>query len=198
MKKKRILISLLMLVLVFSLVACNKENENIETPGLEENNGEDTNGENTKLPEEEDNNDEEEKRLVKVYFANSKYIETGDESITKLESEEREITPSENILEDIYKELIKGPEDSDKLSTVIMDNVTLKDAYIEDKIAYMDFKSEELSGGSLEETFFVDQIVASLLELEEVDKVQFLVDGEIASSLMGHVYIEEPFDSIQN
>jgi len=197
MKKKRILISLLMLVLVFSLVACNKENENIETPGLEENNGEDTNGEDTKLPEE-DNNEEEEKRLVKVYFANSKYIETGDESITKLESEEREITPSENILEDIYKELIKGPEDSDKLSTVIMDNVTLKDAYIEDKIAYMDFKSEELSGGSLEETFFVDQIVASLLELEEVDKVQFLVDGEIASSLMGHVYIEEPFDSIQN
>ncbi|HEY4544260.1 MAG TPA: GerMN domain-containing protein, partial [Tissierellaceae bacterium] len=185
------------LVLVFSLVACNKENENIETPGLEENNGEDTNGEDTKLPEE-DNNEEEEKRLVKVYFANSKYIETGDESITKLESEEREITPSENILEDIYKELIKGPEDSDKLSTVIMDNVTLKDAYIEDKIAYMDFKSEELSGGSLEETFFVDQIVASLLELEEVDKVQFLVDGEIASSLMGHVYIEEPFDSIQN
>ena len=79
-----------------------------------------------------------------------------------------------------------------------MDNVTLKDAYIEDKTAYMDFKSDELHGGSLEETFFVDQIVASLLELEEVDKVQFLVDGETASSLMGHVYIEEPFDSIQN
>ncbi len=61
---------------------------------------------------------------------------------------------------------------------------------------YVNFAGEGMYGGSLQESFTINQIVASLLELDGVHKVQFLIDGEKTDSLMGHLEIEEPFEDI--
>ena len=46
--------------------------------------------------------------------------------------------------------------------------------------------------------FTITQIVNSLLELDNIERVQFLIDGEKAESLMGHIDISEPFESIED
>jgi hypothetical protein len=48
----------------------------------------------------------------------------------------------------------------------------------------------------MQETFTINQVVASLVGLESVDRVQFLLDGKKGDSLMGHYSIEEPFDKV--
>ncbi|MCG4586451.1 GerMN domain-containing protein, partial [Anaerosalibacter bizertensis] len=131
-----------------------------------------------------------------LYFVNKKYIETGDESLEKLIPEKRVVKYDEMPIEEaIVRELMKGTED-DSISTVIPSGVELIDVKVSDKTAFVNFKQEGLNGGSLEERFTLDQIIKSLIELESVDKVQFLIDGQKAETLMGHLDISEPLDNI--
>ena len=46
----------------------------------------------------------------------------------------------------------------------------------------------------MQEDFTIAQIVNTLLELDHIDKVQFLIDGKKAETLMGHISITEPFE----
>ncbi len=46
----------------------------------------------------------------------------------------------------------------------------------------------------MQENFTIGQIVNSLVELDNIEKVQFLIEGEKAESLMGHFDILEPFE----
>lgn len=58
----------------------------------------------------------------------------------------------------------------------------------------VDFDSEGLSGGSMQEDLLISQIVRTLhLTFDNVRNVQFTVDGNIADSLMGHISIGSPF-----
>ena len=72
---------------------------------------------------------------------------------------------------------MKGPENDD-LSTLIPTNVKLLGVEVSDNTAFVNFAQEGLHGGSMQEIFTIDQIVGSLLELDNVKKVQFLIDGE--------------------
>lgn len=45
----------------------------------------------------------------------------------------------------------------------------------------------------MQEYFTIEQIVASLFELDGIKSVQFLVNGEKVESLMGHIGVLEPF-----
>lgn len=48
--------------------------------------------------------------------------------------------------------------------------------------------------GSTGELFSIDAILNTFFQFEEVERIQFLVDGKKAESLMGHVEISKPFE----
>ncbi len=205
--RKRYIIFLI-IILTFSLVACSNTkdstNDNIIEEGNNKNNIVDDN-KNSRIEEKEydiiettpKTNEKNEKEVI-LYFANKEYIETGDESLEQLVPEKRIVKYGDISLEEaIIKELMKGPE-NDKLNTVIPTTIKLINVEVSDSIAFVNFAQEGLYGGSMEEDFTISQIVNSLLELDNVDKVQFLIDGEKAESLMGHFDVQEPFEIIEN
>lgn len=165
---KKIILTIIAVAMVGALVACNT---------------------NT------DGGDEATKDLT-LYFANNEYLMAGNEDLEKLVEEDRTVDVEGNSLGMvIFDELKKGSENPD-LTTVIKEEFKLHDVKIEDAIAYVDFDSQGLSGASMEEEFTINQIVASFLKLDEIDQVQFLVDGEKVESLMGHFDVSEPFAQI--
>lgn len=132
-----------------------------------------------------------EKTVIKLYFANEEYIVTGNEDLDEVVVVEREIELDEKpVAEVVLEELKKDPE-SDKFRTLVS---KLKVLGVETKgdTVYVNISSENLNGGSMEEMLLLNQIVYSLTELEDVEAVQFLVDGEIRETLMGHIEIDKP------
>ncbi len=188
---KKTLVILIILALSIGIVACsNKTNPPAETPGPE------TPIETPQVPSEEVPEGPEGQTVdVVLYFVNDEYIQTGDESLEKLVAENRTIEIGDVTLEEaIIRELLVGPK-SQGLRTVIPESANLLAVNVENKTASVDFAREGMNGGSLEETFTINQIVASLRELDSVDRVQFLIDGQVTDSLMGHYDISKPFES---
>jgi len=191
--KKRIGILFLVLILI-TVTACAKKDDTKNTPPAVENQ---TGTNEQKENEVVDPTPEKETKEVNLYFANNEYIETGDESLEKLVIEKRTVEYGDISLEErIVRELIKGPKDNEKATTVIPSTVKLLGVEVVDGTAYVNFAQEGLYGGSMQETFTINQIVASLLDLDSVDRVQFLVDGKKTDTLMGHYSVEEPLESI--
>lgn len=194
--KKHIGILFLVLAL-FTLGACTPKNEVGESPPPVEDPFENGNDIPDKEDEVVDPTPEKESKEVNLYFANGEYIETGDESLEKLVVEKRIVEYGDISLEErIVRELMKGPENTEKISTVIPSTVKLLGVEVADGTAYVNFAQEGMYGSSMQETFTINQIVASLLDLDSVDRVQFLIDGKKAETLMGHYSIEEPFEGI--
>lgn len=100
----------------------------------------------------------------------------------------------------IINELIEGPND-ESLRPTIPKETKLLSVKIEDKTAYVDF-SEEIRtkhwGGSAGETMTITSIVNSLTELDGIDKVQILIAGEKQDSLVGHWYIGDPIERMDD
>lgn len=203
---KKFLSILLISVMVVCLSACTSpQNEETDTPPAEDQ-ADNSKDDDLAVPEDNEDNDveapntdvdeeiEEDEKEVNLYFSNNKYIETGNESLEKLKLEKRTIDYENMILEEaVVRELLKGPEDKVNLSSSIPENVSILEVKVVDDTAYVDFSSENLSGSSMQESFTISQIVESLLDLNTVKKVQFLIDGKKANSLMGHVEIDKPF-----
>lgn len=189
---KKFISLVLILIIAFSLVSCTSEKSkdvDVENPEGKDNIVDDNNGDTS-----EPSSDINEKKVV-LYFANNEYVETGDEELDHLLPEERLIEYKDMSLEEaIVRELMKGPESSE-LGNPIPDTAKLLGVEVRDKTAFVNFAEEGLNGGSMQEDFTISQIVNSLLELGSVDKVQFLIEGEKAESLMGHFDTMEPFDS---
>lgn len=183
---KKFMIFFMVLILSLGLIGC-KPKEPIDDPVVEP-------------PVEEPVEDEDpipnaDSVEVNLYFANDEYIQTGDESLEKLIPEVRTFDAKDILLEEtMVKALMEKPE-SQGLRTGIPNTAKLLGVKVVDKTAYVDFAQEGMNGGSLEETFTINQIVASLVELDTVDRVQFLLDGEKGDSLMGHYSIQDPFET---
>lgn len=176
MKKRNMVLILLCAVLAFSMIgftACGK--------------GEDAGNQN--------GSDEPKAQTYRValFFANEEYIATGDESLEKFMVYESEVTSKPGSAYKDALELLKtSPEEG--YGTVITDQIKFNDVYLDGETVFVDLSSSGLSGGSLEETFLISQIVDTLLNsFDEVKQVQFLVDGETAETLMGHVGAADPF-----
>lgn len=174
MKRKRILLILLCVSLIFGMVGltgCGK--------------GQGSDG--PSIPEDQT-------YQITLFFANEKYIATGDESLEKFMVYQSELTsrPGDVYLDAL--ELLKNPPE-EGYGTVITDSIKFNDVYLKDgDTAVVDLDSNGLNGGSLDETFLISQIVDTLVNtFSEIKQVQFFVDGEAAESLMGHVDASEPF-----
>ena len=145
--------------------------------------------------DEPDNTDavKEQNYTVTLFFANEDYVATGDESLEKFMVYQTDITAKPA---DAYKaalELLRKSPDTG-YSTVLTDQIQFNDVYAEGDTAYVDLSGSGLNGGSLEETFLISQTVDTLLNsFKEIKQVQFLVDGQPAESLMGHVDASAPF-----
>jgi spore germination protein GerM len=176
MKKRKLILILLCAVLalgMFGFTACGKSGDTGAQDG-----GSDEPKEQT--------------YQVTLFFANEDYIATGDESLEKFKVYQAELTSVPGKAYRDALELLKTPEEG--YGTVITDNIGFNDVYLEGDTVFVDLSSDGLSGGSLEETFLIGQIVDTLLNsFAEVKQVQFLVDGETAETLMGHVGAADPF-----
>lgn len=177
--KKSIVISIL-LILILTFAACTQEKPIAENEVV-------------------DPSPKTDSKEVILYFVNKEYVETGDEELDKLVAEKRIVEYGDISLEEsIVRELMAGPENADELYTGIPSTAKLIGVEVADGTAFINFAKEGLYGGSLQETFTINQIVSSLLELDNIKRVQFLIDGKKSDSLMGHYSIEEPFEDIVN
>ena len=96
------------------------------------------------------------------------------------------------LLDEVLRE---NPFGSDSLGTMITEKIQFNSVVVRDGTAFVDLKGENLSGSSFEEGLLISQIVITLMgSFSEVERVQFLVDGEITESLMGHYDATEPFE----
>jgi hypothetical protein len=87
------------------------------------------------------------------------------------------------------------PEGMDRAATMIDDRVHFNSVTVRRGTAYVDIASAGLFGSSLEEGLLVSQIVSSLVvSFEEIERVQFLVDGNVTDTLMGHIDVSAPFE----
>ena len=62
-------------------------------------------------------------------------------------------------------------------------------------VAYVNLTSdflEDFSGGSAAERMFFYSIVNSLAELQEIERVQFLLEGSIQEAMLGHEDTSRP------
>lgn len=88
---------------------------------------------------------------VNLYFANAKYVELGNEDLAKMLVDKRVIEYGDGSLEEaIVRELMKGPQDKDKLSTLIPLTVKLINVELTDGTAFVNFAGEGMSGSSMQ------------------------------------------------
>ncbi len=134
---------------------------------------------------------------VTLYFANDEYVQTGDESLDKMivlkdyKMESEEGNQYMVLVDSALRNAAKEVEGAD---TLIVDKIVFNKVSVDGGMATVDLAGATLNGGSLEETYVISQIVDSLIaSFEEIDSVQFLVDGEQAESLMGHFDATDPF-----
>lgn len=126
-------------------------------------------------PQEEITEEELRKTIISLYF-NNKETNT-------LMPEARLIDVkilAKNPYEEIVNLLIKGPK-SEKLEKVIPEGTILNEAKIIGNVVYLDFSKEFIEnhpGGTEEESKTIYSIVNTLLELNEVNSVKILIDGE--------------------
>ncbi len=132
-------------------------------------------------------NQQENRTKITLYFS--------DSQADKLIPEEREVVTGDVSLPEIaVNELIKGPQKTG-LSRTIPDGSELLSLEIKDGIAQVNFNNEFQSnhwGGSAGETITVYSIVNTLAELEGIEKVQFLIEGQHIESLAGHLDLTGP------
>lgn len=106
-----------------------------------------------------------------------------------------EVKQSESIESQIMEQLILGPKGETLFST-IPSETKIKNIKTEEGICYVDLSNEfstKHSGGSSAEILTIYSIVNSLTSLENVDSVQFLIEGEKVNTF-GQLDISKPFE----
>lgn len=126
---------------------------------------------------------------LKLYF--------GDKDATKLVAEERtvDVNPNQPLEKYVVEQLIAGPSDNEHIATVPAET-KIRDIKTADGICYLDLSAEFVnkhSGGSTGELMTIYSIVNSLCELEHIEKVQFLIEGEKQDEFKGHIEFSKPF-----
>ena len=129
----------------------------------------------------------------------SVYVYFGDPNLESLVSEKRDITEFDDPTEKaktIIELLIKGPREN--LVQTLPPTTALREVYLTPKgLAVVDF-TETLStdhpGSAQMELMTLYAIVNSLiLNIDQINAVQFLINGRESTTLAGHIDIRFPF-----
>lgn len=137
--------------------------------------------------------------IVDLCYINNEYVNTGNEELPMVfYYRNQHVYALEgrqyfSLLDETLREADIGNE---SVGTMITDKVQFNSVVVEDGTAYVDIAGENLSGSSLEEGLLISQIVYSLTgSFTEIERVQFLVDGKVAETLMGHYDTEGPYET---
>jgi len=176
---RRYLLWFLVALVIVSLAAPGCRRGGDETQPPPQGNG--TDGTQEPAPEPE-------KVGLTLYFS--------DDQAMYLVPEERQVELPDGVTasEMAVRELIRGPE-TPELAITIPKEARLLSLEVEGGIATVDFSRElqtEHWGGSTGESFTIYSVVNTLTEFEDIDAVQFLVEGEALDSLAGHMDLTEP------
>lgn len=133
---------------------------------------------NEYVPQEEISDEQSRETIVSLYFADK---ETG-----LLKPEARLVNVKDLIklpYNTLVELLISGPK-NDKLKVVIPENTKLLNASLDKECLTLDFSSEILNynkDDSMLKNNLIYSIVNTVTELNEVNKVKFLVNGQASS-----------------
>lgn len=112
-----------------------------------------------------------------------------------LVAETRLIPKTEGIARATINELLAGPSPESGLLPTIPYGTVLKDINVkEDGLIIVDFSRELIdnhAGGDLGESLTVYSIVNTLAQFPTVDRVQFLVDGQIVETIAGAINLSQ-------
>lgn len=127
-------------------------------------------------------------KYVKLYFSSPDGL--------NLVPETREIVISDKETAEqlVVKELLKGPS-NDKTTKTIPVEAKILSVETKEGICLVNFSQEFItkhSGGAAAEALTIYSVVNSLTELDGVDKVQFLIEGQKNESFI-HMIFNEPF-----
>ena len=198
---RQALVAVLVLSMLMALMVagCQEAAPGVEEPEIENENGEENIGSENENEEGNNANENDEATpepgdpiVLDIYF-----MEVTETSF-ELGKETRQFGTfggPQVDLEEVMSELLKGPE-TDDLSRVIPEGTVLRGVDLEYGVAYVDFSEDILQAevGGEAEAILVDSIIKTLTQLEEVDSVQILVEGEIVETIAGHVSIDEPLE----
>lgn len=116
-----------------------------------------------------------------------------DDELMEIMSEEKELTYSDT--EDLLGQLwdyLQSPRDARSQS--LWNDFTLLEASLEGNALTIDVsKGDEVQFGSAAEAYAIDTLVKTFGQVDGVETIQLLVDGEVTESLAGHVTIDKPF-----
>lgn len=138
---------------------------------------------------------------VKLYYISAAYVFEGSDPVNGELMPPVTGTVDRGSYDTIYMATVQAlralnpiPQDqADKYYSMLRDGYKVNSVTVDDGIAYVDFASEGLTGGDLDEVLLIDQIVYTLCDsFTEIDAVKFTIDGQNAQSLMGNVDISEP------
>jgi hypothetical protein len=112
---------------------------------------------------------------------------------------DREVETTDTLPEAAMRELLAGPTEAEletwpALGTEIPEGTRLLGLEIEDGVALVDLSEEfEQGGGTASITARVAQVVYTLTEFEEIDAVEFYLDGERVEVFSGEgLMLDEP------
>lgn len=132
--------------------------------------------------------EEQEEYSIVLYYVNDAYVETGDESLEPLVVTEGTLNIESSLIEERYQqtlELLSQPVDG---ADTMFRQGMVHGVTVSDGLAVVDFDSNMMYGGSMEESFLIEQVVRTLIKsFDDVERVAFTVDGEEVDSLMGHL-----------
>lgn len=173
---KKTLCIILSALMLFCVSCTNQKSTAPENPKTEQS-----------APEKDTEKNSE--KTISLYFA--------DSLATSLVKEERKIPADEysSLEEAVVCELIKGSEKENNVS-LMPDGTRLLGVSSEDDVCTVNLSSEFIdnsAGGTAFETLSVYSVVNSLCELENVEKVKFLIDGN-SVEVYGNFIFDEPFE----
>jgi germination protein M len=99
------------------------------------------------------------------------------------------------------EQLIAGPKEEDHYATIPPETKIMDVTTTSDGVCYVNLSQEFVtkhSGGSTGELLTIYSIVNSLSEMENVEKVQFLIEGEKVEAFKGHVDFSTPFVPVKS
>lgn len=125
------------------------------------------------VPAEEISDEQERKTLVTLYFPNKE----NDNLVTELRNIDV-IKLAENPYEEIINMLIEGPK-NENLKSIIPECTKLNNAKIEGDTVIIDFSNEFIENCKEgEEKPIIESLEKTLSELNEVNYIKILIDGE--------------------
>ena len=125
---------------------------------------------------------------VTLYYVNPDYLETGDESVEPLITKEATLSLEEDEAEERYEETLELLADSEDGADTMIRYGMVDEVAVSGGLATVNFDSEEMHGGSMEETYLIEQIVRTLIKsFDDVERVRFTVDEQEVDTLMGHL-----------